>query len=584
MMQRALLTGLTLAALQGAAYAESPRVLWNGTGTGGMRVSGAEVQQERGAVTAFGSYLTQGGLVAPGDDVSRTRYGFAGLYAPLEYLELGAGVHGASITNTLSNPERLASFGDVRLAAKGAYKISDALATGVRAQLLLFSGVKDSAGGSESGYGDTASYAGEWVSSFRKGGFASHLALGYLYDRTVNFHPGVPTPQERFAWGQNDFNQLTYGLAAAYETEAADYLLEVSGEQPVGSNAPAFTESPVRVTPGVRLRPWGPLEVQIGADIALTNGAGRGLPAQPGYDLLAALRWHVDLGAAAPAPEAPAATPAPAVEAPAEEAPVSAPAPASAPVQAEAQFGALTGRVLNMATGAPVGGAKVAVEGVAAPVMTTPSGNFVLARVPAGEVTVRVAADGLRDGSATGQVKAGGVATLDVGLEPLVTTGAVVVTVTAGGQPAADAEVLVNGAKAGVTGKDGAFTAKDVKAGTVEVAVRKDGFKPAETAFLEVTAGQTVRETFRLEPEARPGFIEVKAVNEERLPVAATVTVEGQPDLQRALDPAAGATTTYKLAPGTYRIRVEAKGYKPEVQEVQLPEDGELALRFKLTK
>lgn len=586
MIERVLLTCAVLLALPAAVSAEPPHVLWNGTGTGGMRVSGAEIAAEQGAVTGLGAYVTQGGLIEPGDDVARTRYGFAGLYAPIPYLELGANVNGASITNSLSNPKRLASFGDVRLAAKGAYEVNENLSTGLRAQLLLFAGVKDNAGGSESGYGDTASYAGEWVSTFRKGGWVSHLALGYLYDRTVNFHPGVPTRQERFAWGQADFNQFTYGLAGAYETKTADYIVEISGELPVGEDAPAFSASPLRATPGVRLRPWGPLEVQLGADIALTGDAGKGLPAQPGYDLLAALRWHVDLAAseeapaeAEPAPE-PESQPAPAAEAPAE--PV--PAPATAPAQTAPQTGALTGRVLNMATGAPIGGAKVRLDGAADAVVTTPSGNFVIPKAPVGELTVRVTADGMREGTARGTVKAGGVATLDVGLEPIVTTGGIAVTVIGGGKPAAGAEVLVNGVKAGVTGADGTFTAKDVPAGAQELAAKKAGFKPSDTLYIEITAGQTVKETIQLEPEARPGFVEVKAVNEERQAVAATVTVEGHPEHDRKLDPAAGSATTYKLAPGTYRIRVEAKGYKPEVQEVQVPEDGELALRFKLTK
>ena len=598
MMKRFLLAGLALLALRGDVRAESetPRVLWNGTGTGGMHVGGAEIRPDAAAATAFGSYLSEGSLVAPGDAVSRFRYGVGGLYAPLKYLELGAAVLGTSVSNSLSNPERLSSFGDFRFAAKGSVQVNEHLVTGVRAQLLLFSGVKDAAGGSASGYGDTASYAGEWVSTMRYGGFASHLALGYLYDRTVNFHPGVPTLQERFAWGQTDFNQVTYGLNAGYETKFADYMVELSGEQPVGGGAPAFSASPVRVTPGVRLRPWGPLEAQLGADIALTSKTGQGVPAQPNYDLLAALRWQFDLSKggeqpeaapaeqAAPAP-APVSSPEPTIEAPAVEAPAPATTPAiEAPAAPVPQFGALTGRVISMATGAPIGGAKVTVEGIENPVSSTPGGNYVVAHAPAGKVTVHVAAEGMREQTVSGEVKAGGVTTLDVGLEPLVTTGSVKITVMGAGKPLDGADVLVNGKKAGVTAKDGTFTVKDVKAGTVEITARKTGFKPADAAMVEVAAGQSITQSVDLQPEPRPGFVEVKAVNEDRQAIAATVTIEGHPEWQRSLDPASGASTTFKLPPGTYRIRVEGKGYKPEVQEVQVPEDGELALRFKLTK
>ena len=66
--------------------------------------------------------------------------------------------------------------------------------------------------------------------------------------------------------------------------------------------------------------------------------------------------------------------------------------------------------------------------------------------------------------------------------------------------------------------------------------------------------------------------------------MAGILTVEGKPEFQRSLDPASGASATLKMPPGTYRVRVEAPGYQPEAQEITVPEDGELALRFKLKK
>lgn len=563
----------------GAAAAAEPHVLLNGTGTGGMNVAGAEIAPQQGAATAWGAFFNQGGLVAPGDEVSRVRYGVGALYAPLEFLEVGAGVGGSRVTNSLSNPRQLDSFGDARVAAKGAYKINDTFSTGLRGELLLFSGVEGS-----SGYGDTASYAGEWVSTLRAGGFAAHLSLGYLYDRTVNFVPGTPTPQERFAWGQNGFNQALFGLAAAYETGFADYVVEVSGELPVGADAPALAASPLRATPGVRLRPWGPLEVQLAGNFALTDVEDAGLPAQPAYDILGALRWRFGAPAEAAAAQ-PTPAPAPAPAPPPAQEPAEAPPAVTPPTSTAPQFGAVTGRIVNMATGQPIGGAKVTVEGGDAAATSTPAGTYVLSNLPVGEVTLKITAEGMQAATQAATVKAEGLSSADVGLQPLVTTGTLTVRAAdKNGKGIADAEVLVNGKRVGTTGADGALTATELDAGAQELVVRKAGFKTADPSFVEITAGQTATETVTLEPEARPGFVEVKVFNEERQPIAATLSVEGHPDLTRQLTPDAGSMTTLKVLPGSYRFRVEAQGYQPEVQTVDVAEDGEIALRFKLQK
>jgi hypothetical protein len=586
-----LLVGLTLSTAAAADSSNSPgssKTLWNGTGTGGILVPGAEIQRRHMAVTAFGSYVNQGGLVNPGDEVTRYRYGVGAAYSPLDFLEIGGNVAGSSTTNSLGTPKNLSTFGDAILAAKGNYVINENFATALRGDLRLFSGIAG-----ESGYGDTASYAVEWLGTTRVGNFAAHLEAGYLYDRTVNFIARRPTPIERFAWGQSDFNQALYGLSLNYETGFADYTVEFSGEKPLGGGAPAFSDSPLRVTPGLRFRPWGPLEIQVAGNVSLTDvsmaqRSAMSIPAQPSYDILGALRWNVNFERAAMVENEPAPAPQAEPEVAPVPAPVTPPTEAAPPVTAAAPAGirgALVGRILNMATGDPVPSATVTVESTGASQQASATGNFVIPNLPLGPVRIRVEAPDMQTVAMTGEIKAAGLNSLDVGMQPKITTGTLqALVLDKAGKPVAEAEILVDGKLAGKTDAGGRLDAPNIDAGTHEILARKAGFMPANASFVEIVAGQSVSETMTLEAELRPGFIEVKAVNEDRQPVAAIVTVEGQPDLKRVLDPAAGSTTTLKVKPGMYRIQVEAPGYITETQEITVPEDGELALRFKLKK
>jgi hypothetical protein len=566
-----------------SALAEPVRSLWNGTGTGGFHVPGGEVREGQGAATILGAYTNQGGLLAPGDEVTRSRYGLAGQYAPLPYLELGIAVLGNSIDVEPSGTE-LDSFGDFVLAAKGAYRINETFSTGLRGELRLFSGVGGPEG-TESGYGDTASYAGEWVSTARFGSFAVHGMVGYLYDRTVNFTEGVPTPAERFAWGQTDYNQVLYGLGFNFETDFADYVVELSGAQPVGDGAPALSESPLRVTPGLRLRPWGPLELQLGADFSLTDEAGQGVPAQPNYDLLAALRFQFG-GAREEAESEAEALPAEEEEAPAapaaEEPVVAVPPP---PVAAPAQTGAISGKVVHEKTGQAVADAKITVEGLELSATSNQEGNYLLAAVPAGAVRLNIEAPGMEPYTTEVSVSANAAVTVNAQVKPQSTEGKLSVrALDAAGKPIEGVDVRVNGESKGATDAEGLLEILGMSAGMQEVALSKAGYRTPDPVFVEVVAGQTSAETVTMQAEPRPGFVEVKVVNTEREPIAATVTVEGHPEWTRQLDPAAGSVATLKVPPGTYRFRAEAPGYQPEVQQVVIEEDDEEAVRFKLSK
>jgi TonB-dependent receptor len=86
---------------------------------------------------------------------------------------------------------------------------------------------------------------------------------------------------------------------------------------------------------------------------------------------------------------------------------------ASLPAQ-EAGFGAVSGRVTDATTGLALGGARVVVAGTPLETFTSPSGNYTLTQVPAGERTVVVAYVGYPDVQGTVTVAAGGSARLDL--------------------------------------------------------------------------------------------------------------------------------------------------------------------------
>ncbi|TCS18420.1 TonB-dependent receptor [Caulobacter sp. BK020] len=85
----------------------------------------------------------------------------------------------------------------------------------------------------------------------------------------------------------------------------------------------------------------------------------------------------------------------------------------------QAGAGVVRGRVLNTATGEYVRNAEIRVEGTTIAAFSEDGGDFRLAGVPAGEVTVVVKYTGLQEARAVATVVAGQAATLDVALNPL---------------------------------------------------------------------------------------------------------------------------------------------------------------------
>lgn len=590
-----------------SALADPARVLWDGSGTGGVNVPGAEVTAGQGAATVSGAWFRQTGLLETGDTASRFRYGLGVMYAPMEGnridglgVEFGLALGGSSTSNDRGHPDTLASFGDLTLSTKGIYRITDELSAGVRARLILPHGVSG-----HSGYGDTASYAGEAVGTWRSGDFAAHLVAGFLFDRTINLVPRTPSDIERFAWQQTDFHQVLMGLSANYEQDLLDYTLEFSGEVPVGADAPGFSAAPLRLTPGIRVRPWEALEVQLAANVALARSESAGVPAQPAYDVLAALRWSVGGAEPTPEPSFPA-SPAPEPEAPQRDEPAPAPVeefeplpglperayPADATPETEPgdvsemehspDEMAIRGRVVARDGDDPIAGVKITLFPEGLETETDTRGGYAFADLSPGTRLLRLERDGYATRTVTADVEDGEPLVLDITLVSAIPYATVTLTVTDGeGTPVSGADVRLGGQHKGQTDAAGQLTVEKVRPATLELTVLHEQFHDL-TREIPVGPDEQREESVTLQALPRPGYLDIRVMGPERNPIEAMVVIEGKPQSARRLDPAAGSTTLYRLSPGTYRLRIESEGFAPEVREVEIIEDGEAALNVRM--
>jgi hypothetical protein len=599
MLRRTVLTLTLVGGLvqPGHSGADAPLRL-DGTGTGGVNVSGAELGRTGWAVTGWGSYFQQSGLLQDNDSTTRLQHGLGVMYTPGWNtqgpwgVELGAGMRGQSAGHSMGRPQTLESYGDAALAAKAGYRVGAAYTTALRGEVLLYTGIPG-----QSGYGDTASYAGQWLHTVRLGPLALHGLAGYMYDRTINFASGQPTGFERFAWGQTDYNQFLYGVSANWETRNLDYSLEWSGETPVGEGAPGFSAAPMRLTPGVRVRPWSALELHLAGNINLTMATAPGIPAQPAYDVLAAVRWAVfeDRSPVAPMATPLAEQPQPALPAPI-AAPLPAPAPATAPVvlppapvaatapaAAPVAGSRLTGRVTDGA-GEPVAGALVRLLGIEQETRTGDDGSYVFADLATGPVEVTVSAPLMAGQRLQTEVR-GRISILDVRMKPVPQTGALrIVVADSNGTAVADADIIIDEGSRGRTDAAGVAVVEGLVAGAYRIKVTHPTYNAVAAVPLEVTPGQTVTHAFQLVRQLRDGFLEVRVFDENRTPLSATVAIEGRPELMREVSAGADGIVLYRLAPGSYRVRVTAPGFTPEVQEATVLEDGEAALRFRMRR
>ncbi len=96
---------------------------------------------------------------------------------------------------------------------------------------------------------------------------------GYRLDQSKNAGRNAPrlSQGDRLALGLSEFNEVLAGAGGAYVAGPWVALGEVSAEVPMGSGAPGLTESPLRVSAGVRYLASAQLEFEGLIDASLSS-------------------------------------------------------------------------------------------------------------------------------------------------------------------------------------------------------------------------------------------------------------------------------------------------------------------------
>ena len=308
--------------------------------------------------------------------------------------------------------------------------------------------------------------AGMWLSGL----------LGFRLDRARH---GVDDPNrlslsDRVALGASDSNALLLGLALSRRTGAFDLLGEWSWDVQVGGDAPGALQSPMRFSAGARYFPTRALHVQL---LAGVSPSGRPEVRANGPLYLIEPRTWITAGVGlyfSPPPTAPHAEATP-----------------LATRQPPPVVGAVHGRVIDAAGGAPLALAAIEVAG-RDPVATDGKGGFMMDGLSPGEVELRASAAGFREARALVNVAAGRAAQVDIALERALPDGQIRGSVRGFDGKPLPARVRVEplGTEV-VQSADGNFEL-DVAPGEYTIVISAPGYQTQERSALVEHKGVTV--------------------------------------------------------------------------------------------
>ncbi|MET0390826.1 MAG: carboxypeptidase regulatory-like domain-containing protein [Polyangiales bacterium] len=226
--------------------------------------------------------------------------------------------------------------------------------------------------------------------------------LGSLGGRFDNSDQAAPDPArlrigDRIALGLSSSHAILVALGAAYRLEPRVSVFgELSGQLLVGSRAPTFTDSPLRVAAGGRYTLSRALQAEVTTIVSLssrpsTRVSSPWVPIEPRVTVLLALAYTLPLGAAA-------APPAPPVE-PTTAKPAEPPPPTVA---------AISGKISDE-RGEPLPDAKVVLHaaGATRELRTDGNGSYTFSDVPLGAAEIEVRAVGFAPQRWTLDVTAG---------------------------------------------------------------------------------------------------------------------------------------------------------------------------------
>ncbi len=208
------------------------------------------------------------------------------------------------------------------------------------------------------------------------GGLVAGFA-GYRLDRSGKTGDNAATLSraDRLALGVSDFDAALVGLGVAVPVGQATLLGEVSADILVGRGAPAFRQSPLRVSAGVRRSLVRGLTLELLAVASLSAKPDLGataplVPNEPRFGFFGGLRYEILPPPPPPRPPSPPFVP----------------KPAEAPLEV----------VVNDDQGAPIPGLRafVIVNGEPRELACDRAGHCRIEHVPAGRAVIRVEAPG----------------------------------------------------------------------------------------------------------------------------------------------------------------------------------------------
>lgn len=463
----------------------------------------------------------------------------------LDWLAIGLGVRGRVDKHRRDD----SLFGDSRLRIRASGRLG-AVGLGGELEARLVGGQAPSLAL------DATTVSLRGLASYRAGPLIVGATLGVRFDRSARAidDPDVFTSDDRLSLPFNDANAVLIGAGMSYRLGDNEILAELGWDLLVGADAPAPTESPVRVTLGARS--WLAARRAYLSAVAEVSPSRR--PAVARGEPLVEVEPRVGLAVLL------------GVRLGVEDAPVVAPPPPPPPPEPIALLGQV-----RAPDGRPIAGATVAVADLRT--STDADGAFRLPDLEPGVHEVRVTAPGRR--AWAGEVTVGeGVSLTSVTLEPL--GGAIRGRVLGpDGAPIAGA-TLTAGGQSARSAADGAFALEGVAPGPTEVAVSADGYEAAPRT-VEVSEGSEVTLELRMQVH-HAAQIRGQVLSFDGSPVVGATVRLADTELTATTD--AEGFFAIGVPPGRYEVVLEAAGHQTQNRRVTVEDNGVTVLNVDLRR
>ncbi len=510
------------------------------------------------AGTFWGSYarVQYEATESPNGRPETVKFGGSSLavtYAPSRMFELA--LHGAAETQFLNS--EAAAVSESKFGLQGIGLGAKALLTpesrqDFRLAALLDLGTtlgnQDALAGSwdSDGFDITGRLALTYTSPAAEGrqGLRAHVSTGYL-NRTGAFDQAAwavtaagPTPSRAVLHG----DQFLYGAGIEFPAPKGwTGFAEWSGEYDVEADA-AFSDNPMRITPGVRWSaPGDAMVFTAGADVSLASEE-----AGPSWGLLAGFSFAGHM----------------------------------APVR-----GTLLGTVRDADTGEPIANARVAPREGGAAAMTDAGGRFE-AQAKEGYAVIEVSADGYVTKTRVVEIPAHRSQQFDFTLPKRNVLGAVAGNLRDAATGAAVAgRVRVQGGEwVAADPATGKWEIANVTEGDVVLEFDAPGHR-TETAAVVVKAGETLVRDANLAADPKADYARIEGVVRDAAgqPVAAVVTAQGKSTATAKSDPATGRYEI-RLEAGDYTVSVASAGYSGVKEAVQVAARDAREMHWKLAE